>query len=64
MGYKKYKRERSFSDIEVERVLEGTLKLMEKINKVVNWKDIEAVLMEYYEVGKSKEGADAYPPIM
>ena len=67
MGYKKYKRDRSFSDIEVERVLEKSrsLKLMERINKVVNWKNIEAVLMEYHEVvGKSKEGADAYPPIM
>jgi len=38
--------------------------MMEKINKVVKWKNIEALLMEHYEVGTSKEGADAYPPLM
>ena len=37
---------------------------MERINKVVKWRNIEALLMEYYEVGKSEEGADAYPPLM
>ena len=31
---------------------------------VINWDNIEALLYEYYEVGKSKEGADAYPPLM
>jgi len=31
---------------------------------VVNWKNIEALLLEYYDVGKSEEGADAYPPLM
>jgi IS5 family transposase len=30
----------------------------------VNWKRIEALLLEHYEVGKSREGADAYPPIL
>jgi len=31
---------------------------------VVKWRNIEAVLGEYYEVGRRKEGADAYPPLM
>jgi transposase, IS5 family len=38
--------------------------MMERINKVVKWRNIEALLMEYYEAGKSEEGADAYPPLM
>jgi IS5 family transposase len=38
--------------------------MMERINKVVTWKNIEALLVDYYEVGTSKEGADAYPPLM
>jgi IS5 family transposase len=37
---------------------------MNKIDKAVNWKRIEALLLEHYEVGKSREGADAYPPIV
>jgi hypothetical protein len=34
---------------------------MEKINEVVKWKNIEAQLLEHYEVGKSEEGADVVP---
>ena len=41
-----------------------SLKMMEKIDEVVKWSDIEALLMERYEVGTSAEGADAYPPLM
>jgi len=37
---------------------------MNKINMLISWKNIEALLLEYYEVGTSKEGADAYPPLM
>ena len=32
--------------------------------RVIKWRNIEALLLEYYDVGKSKEGADAYPPLM
>jgi hypothetical protein len=35
-----------------------------RIEKVVNWRNIEALLGEYYQVGTSKEGADAYPALM
>jgi len=38
--------------------------MMEKINDVVEWDNIEAVLNEHYEVGRSKEGADAFPPLL
>jgi len=31
---------------------------------VVKWKNIEALLLEHYEVGTSKEGADAFPPLL
>ena len=30
----------------------------------VKWKNIEALLLEHYEVGTSKEGADAFPPLL
>ena len=66
MGYKRMGKNLSFADLAVSKSLENnrSLKMMEKINKVVKWKNIEALLMEHYEVGTSKEGADAYPPLM
>ena len=66
MGYKRIGDVISFADLAVSKSLEHTrsLKMMEKINKVVKWKNIEAVLMEQYDVGTSKEGADVYPPLM
>jgi IS5 family transposase len=41
-----------------------SLKMMDRINKVEKWGNIEALLREHYEVGTSKEGADVYPPLM
>ena len=66
MGYKKLGKVISFADLEVSKSLEHnrSFKMMNRINEVVNWKNIEALLREYYEVGTSKEGADAYPPLM
>jgi len=66
MGYKKLGKEMSFADLAVSKSLEHnrSLKMMNRINKVVNWRNIEALLQEYYEVGTSNEGADAYPPLM
>ena len=66
MGYKKMSTEISFADMAVSKSLQHnrSVKMMNRINKVVNWKNIEALLGEYYEVGMSKEGADAYPPLL
>jgi IS5 family transposase len=65
MGYKKLGKNMSFADLAVTSSLEHnrSVKMMEEINKVVNWKHIEALLLEYYDQGKSTQGADAYPPI-
>lgn len=66
MGYKRIGKSLSFADLAVTKSLEHnrSLKMMEEIDKVVKWRDIEALLMERYEVGTSLEGADAYPPLM
>ena len=37
---------------------------MERINRVIDWDKVEKRLMDYYEVGRQEEGADAYPPLM
>jgi len=46
MGYKKWGKEISFADLAVSKSLEHnrSLKMMERINKVVSWKNIEALL--------------------
>ena len=66
MGYKRIGETMSFADIALSKSMENNraIKMMERINKVINWRNIEALLLEYYDIGKSKEGADAYPPLM
>jgi len=66
MGYKKLGKEISFADLAISKSLEHnrSLKMMNRINKVVAWENIDALLREHYDVGISKEGADAYPPLM
>jgi IS5 family transposase len=66
MGYKQIGKNLSFADLAVSKSLKHnrSLKMMEKINKVVKWKNIEALLLEHYKVGTSKEGADAFPPLL
>lgn len=66
MGYKKIGKELSFADLAVSKSLthNRSVKMMERINKVVKWNNIEALLREYYDIGQSEEGADAYPPLL
>jgi len=66
MGYKTWGKEISFADLAVSKSLEHnrSLKMMMSIEKVVKWRDVEAVLLEHYETGTSDEGADAYPALM
>ena len=65
MGYKDFRDGYSFADLAVERSMEHSrsVKRMEEIDKIVNWDNVEALLMEHYDVGKSKEGG-AYWPLM
>jgi IS5 family transposase len=66
MGFKKWGKEISFADLAVSKSLEHnrSLQMMMRIDKVVKWRDVEALLLEHYETGTSKEGADAYPALM
>jgi len=53
MEYKRIGKNLSFADLAVSKSLENnrSLKMMERIDKVIKWKNIEAVLMEHYEKG-------------
>lgn len=66
MGYKQLDKDLSFADLAVSEIVKNnrSVKMMERISKAVNWANIEALLWEYYEVGTSDEGADAYTPLM
>ena len=66
MGYKKLHEGLGLADFVISKVLKRSwsYKRLEKFNSVVNCRRIEALLLEYYDVGKSKEGADAYSPLM
>lgn len=66
MGYKKWGKEISFADLAVRKSLEHnrSLQVMDSIDKVIKWRDVEALLMEHYSIGTSNEGADAYPALM
>ncbi len=66
MGYKKMDQSLGFADLALKSSLKHnrSLKTMEKLNKVINWSRIESILMNHYTVGTSKEGADAYLPLL
>ena len=66
MGYKKIDKTVSFAELSLLSSIENnrSVKMMERINKSVNWKNIEALLLEHYHIGQSHEGADAYSPLM
>ncbi len=66
MGYKKVDKTVSFAELSLLSSIENnrSVKMMERISKAVNWENIEALLKEYYHIGQSHEGADAYSPLM
>jgi len=66
MGFKNMASNLTFTDIALMTSMEKNkaIERMEQINDNVNWNSIEAILMEDYPVGNSKEGNQAYPPLL
>ncbi len=66
MGYKKIDKSLDFADFALASSLKHnhSLKLMEKIDKAINWSRVESILMSHYVVGTSSEGADVYRPLL
>ena len=48
MGYKKLGKKMSFADLAISRSTENnrSVKMMEKINNLIDWHNIEALLLE------------------
>ena len=66
MGFKKIESKIGFAELALSSSMakNRSLKTLEQMNKVIDWSRIENLLMKYYKVGTSNEGADAYPPLM
>ena len=66
MGFKKIESKIGFAELALSSSMakNRSLKTLEQMNKVIDWTKIENILMEYYKIGTSNEGADAYPPLM
>ena len=66
MGFKKIDSRHTFAELALESSMDKnrSLDTLMHMNKVIDWSNIERLLLEYYNTGKSNEGADAYPPLM
>jgi IS5 family transposase len=66
MGFKKIERNLGFADLALTSSMEKnrSLRTLKQLDKLIDWSKIKIALMSHYEVGYSKEGADAYPPLM
>jgi len=66
MGYKQIDQNMTFAEASLLRSMKHnrSLKRLEKINQVINWSQVEEILLSKYTIGTSREGADAYPPLM
>lgn len=66
MGYKKVDKGITFAEVALLRSMENnrSVTMMERINTAFAWEKIAALLREYYPIGQSHEGADAYPRLI
>ena len=66
MGFKKIGPKISFAELALSTSMEKNrnLKTLEQLNKLIDWSRVENILLKYYTIGKSDEGADAYPPLI
>ena len=66
MGYKQIEPNMTFAEVSLSEAMKRNLSLkrLEKINRIIDWDKVDRVFQTHYSVGSSKEGADAYPPLM
>jgi len=63
MGFKKIDPKLTFAEIALASSMEKnrSLDTLMNMNAVIDWSKIEKLLLKHYIIGKSSEGADAYP---
>lgn len=66
MAFKKPDPKLTFAEIALTSSMDKnrSLDTLMNMNAVIDWSKIERLLLKHYKVGRSNEGADAYPPLM
>ena len=66
MSYKDIENNFSFADIAIQQFADKirSMLFLRQINQTIDWQPIEALLLQFYDVGKSKAGEQAYPPML
>lgn len=66
MGYKRMDNNMTFAEMSLMSSMEHnrSLKRLEKISQLIDWSEVKEILTDNYTVGTSREGADAYSPLM
>jgi ADP-heptose:LPS heptosyltransferase len=66
MAFKEYSKNLSFMNVELRRVFgrSRAQRFLDQMNKQIDWKPVEKVLLESYPVGKSGFGNPACQPLM
>ena len=66
MGFKRMNTHITFADLALKDSMDKNrcLTRLMDIAESIDWNKIEAILMNHYQVGGNKEGAEAYPPIL
>lgn len=65
MAYKQIEYGFTLADMAVQKIADKnrTLLFLRRVENTIDWKPIQDLLIEYYEIGKTKEGERAYPPV-
>lgn len=65
MSFKNIEHNLSFADIAVQKYIDKNrpMLVLRQINNSIDWQPIQDLLLTYYNIGKSKEGERAYPPL-
>ena len=66
MAFKRIKRSLTFADLALKDSMDKNRCLTRLMDSAasIDWKRIESILMNHYQVGGSNEGAQAYPPVL
>ena len=66
MSFKSDNQTLSFSDLELsrEKARNNTLESLKNLDRSIEWRQIESMLLENYPTGKNKKGPQAYSPLM
>ena len=66
MGYKRIDNNMTFAEMSLLSSMDHnrSLKRLEKISQIIDWSQVREILDAHYTVGTSREGADAYSPLM